>query len=164
MSVFEQWKISSSRGTCSACDVEFLEGGIFYSGLRDGEEGLARCDFCRDCWADADRDGLFCHWRTRREKADEKPRVDTDLLVEFFRRLTSADTPEKQAFRFVLALYLLRRKVLNLRQTTHGGDGDFLLLEWASSGDAVKVADPGLTEEQIESAAARLSGLFDAEL
>ncbi len=165
MSVFEQWKIASSQGTCSACDVRFPERGVFYSALRETEEGFCRSDFCRDCWEDVDRAELFCFWRTRQQPSEtEKPRVDTELLVEFFERLGPAETEEKQVFRFVLALYLLRRKELKLRQVTRGQQGEFLLLEWSSSGDEVEVANPGVTEEQIESAAARLGGLFDAQL
>ena len=66
--------------------------------------------------------------------------------------------------RFVLALYLMRRKELKLLQDDGGGGPGGLVLQRRSSGDRVRVENPNLTEEQIEAASAQLSQLLNAGL
>ncbi|MCK4374756.1 MAG: hypothetical protein KAX19_05480, partial [Candidatus Brocadiae bacterium] len=75
--------------------------------------------------------------------------MDTDLMLEFFDRLERPDSDMKRTLRFVLALYLMRRKELKLVEVSRG-DTESLVLERRSSGDKVEVENPNLTEEQIE--------------
>ena len=164
MTLSQQWRVAPSRGACSRCAAEFPEEGVFFSALSESEEGLARRDYCRDCWQEADGDGHFCFWRTRRPPADEEPVLDTELMLDFFDRLRSADTEEKVAFRFVLALSLMRRRELKLQEVARGPEGEDLVLRKRRSGEQVKVHNPELDEEQIQAAAARLGQLFDARL
>ncbi|MFO7958813.1 MAG: hypothetical protein R6X33_17135 [Candidatus Brocadiia bacterium] len=164
MSVFEQWRIAGSNGVCGRCDVELAHGRAFFSALVEGPEGFERRDFCGDCWPDTERGEFFCYWRTRRAEPEGKPVVDTDLMMEFFDRLEGAETQEKRVFRFVLALYLMRRKQFKLVEVARGGEAESLVFERRSDKERLEVANPGIDEEQIRSAAARLSELFDAEL
>lgn len=157
--MFESWRIAKSRGACLRCGGDIPPERIFYSCLVEEPDGLARRDYCADCWETDERE-VFCFWRTRRPPAEEKRVVDTDLMVEFFDRLEGADEPEKQALRFVLALYLMRRKEFKLRP---GGDGDRLTFE-RRSGGKVQVANPGLDEAQIQQTAAQLTQLLNAAL
>ncbi len=164
MSVFEQWRVSTSSGVCRGCQGELTEGGVFFSALLEAPAGFERVDFCPECWPEAERDGFFCFWRTRRAQPEGKPRVDTGLMMEFFDRLEGAESEEKRVFRYVLALYLMRRKKLSLLEVSRRADTEYLLLGRRPEGRRVEVANPGIDEEQIRSAAVRLEELFDAEL
>lgn len=161
--MFDSWRITKSRGACSRCGEEFAANRVLFSGLKEEEGELTRRDFCPDCWEQDDA-GFFCFWRTRRPEAEQKQTVDTDLMLEFFDRLDRPDTEKKGALRFVLALYLMRRKELKLLQVERDGGGESLVLQRRSSGGKARVANPGLTEEQIQETAAHLGHLLNADL
>jgi hypothetical protein len=157
--LFETWTISKSKGACLRCGVDFPPERVFYSCLVEGPDGFTRRDYCPDCWETDERE-VFCFWRTCRPPEEEKRVVDTELMVEFFDRLDGAEEPEKRALRFVLALYLMRRKELRLKP---GGDGECLKFE-RRAGGRVEVANPGLDEAQIQQTAAQLTQLLNAAL
>lgn len=169
--MLETWRITKSRHTCCLCGEEFAENGLFFSCLVEQEAEFGRRDFCRACWEESRSgepvpgrlEGLFCFWRTRRAPASRRQVVDTDLMLEFFDRLERPDSDMKRTLRFVLALYLMRRKELKLVEVSRGGT-ESLVLERRSSGDRVEVENPNLTEEQIEQTAAQLSQLLSAGL
>jgi hypothetical protein len=145
--------------------VEFPAGGTFFSTLCDGDEGFVRRDFCTDCWESGEEERGFCFWRTRREVADAERVVDTQLMLGFFDRLDQPDTHEKTIFRFVLGLYLMRRKELKLQEIARSNGGnEFLLCERRSTGEAVRIENPGLTEDQLQHSADRLRYLLDGAL
>ncbi len=168
----EGWRVTSSGGACCRCDARFPGGTLFFSGLAETETGLARYDFCLDCWGDrhepqqneVERVRLFCHWRTRRAAAEGKPVVDTDLMVEVFGRLADAQTEERKVSRFVLALYLMRRRELKLLRSVRRDNTEVLVLARRGTTAQTEVENPDLTEEQIETAAARIGELLDGSL
>jgi hypothetical protein len=168
----EGWRIASSGGSCCGCDARFQAGTLFFSGLAEVEAGLARYDFCLDCWSDRqgapqDEAGgarLFCHWRTRRAAAETKPVVDTDLMAEVFDRLADAQTEERKISRFVLALYLMRRRELKFLRSVRRDDTEVLVFARRGTGAQAEVENPDLTEGQIEAAAARVGQLLDGDL
>jgi len=164
LSVSDHWRIAGSHGVCGRCDEELADGHTFFSALVDGPEGFERRDFCDECWPDVERRDFFCFWRTRRAEPAGNPVLDTDLMLEFFDRLEGTEAEEKRVFRFVLALYLMRRKRFKLVEVARGGDRESLFFERRPDKERVQVTNPGIDEEQIRSAAARLSELFDAEL
>ncbi len=164
MALAEQWSVARSAGTCRRCEAEFPEGALFFSALSEGDDGFVRRDFCPDCWETGDPGAFFCFWRTRRPVAESKPVVNTDLMLDFFDRLAHADSEEKRAFRFVIALSLMRRKELKLVEVARRQEGESLVLQKRSTGENVEVRNPELTEDQIQAAAAQLAQLFDANL
>lgn len=162
--MFETWRISAGQGACSGCGEEFAAREPFFSALLDEGDEFLRRDFCPRCWQQRPEEEFFCHWKTRHPEPDRKQRLDTDLMMQFFRRLEGAAEQRKRLFRFVLALYLLRRKELKLAEVERGGDEEALVFEQRSSEEQFRVENPGATEQQLEETAAGLSRLFDAEL
>jgi hypothetical protein len=162
--VQEGWRISKGRPQCSYCGAEFADNGVFYSCLTDEEGELVREDFCPACWEKFRTQPYFCHWQSRRSVGEKKRTVDTSLMIEFFDRLEGAETQEKRIFRFVLALYLMRRKELKLRDMRREGGHEVMVFTRRAGGGAVEVANPELSEEQIEAASEQLTALLDAGL
>ncbi len=77
--------------------------------------GLRRVDISLESWERGHRpDAVFCHWRTTVAAPNERrrPFVDDAVLMDFLRRLGESDDPQRRAFRFVLCLILMRRKLL----------------------------------------------------
>ena len=105
-------------------------------------------------------------WRHVKVAAQEKPKrryVADTVLLDFFRRLEAAQDEKKLAFRYMLALHLIRRKKLVLSGVEKEADNDFLVLKERkakrrgkkanndSEDEAAvfRVLDPRLSEDEI---------------
>jgi len=164
VSVFETWSVSRSKPFCCVCGTEFRPSQSLFSALREEGEEFERRDFCPSCWDQQRTDAFFCHWKTRRAQPERKQVLDTDLMLDFFDRLEGAAAENKKVFRFVLALYLMRRKELKLLGTERVDDKEMLAFQRRRSGAKTLVETPDLTEEQLQEAAARLGNLLNADL
>lgn len=164
MSVFETWRITRSKALCCACGKGFSPSQSLFSALRDEGEDFARQDFCSPCWDGQQTDAFFCHWKTRRAEPEQKQVLDSELMLDFFDRLEGAQGENKKAFRFVVALYLMRRKELKLLGAERLNDREMLAFERRGSGRKTLVETPDLSEEQLQEAAAQLSRLLNADL
>jgi len=162
--VFESWTITKSRDACSACGQEFPPRRTFFSCLAEQDDDFARIDFCPGCWEGQAHERFFCFWRSRRAEPDRRPTLDTGLMLEFFDRLARPDNDRKRTFRFVLALYLLRRKELKLLRVERDGERELLVFQRRSSGEELSVAHPEMTDAQIQETSRHLSQLLTAEL
>ena len=164
MSAVETWRISRGKAACCACGKEFQPNQGLFSALREEGEEFLRHDFCPSCWPAQQEASFFCHWRTRRAQPEQKQALDTGLMLEFFDRLEGADAANKKVFRFVVALYLMRRKELKLLGPERTDERELLVFERRSSGEKTRVENPNLGEEQLQEAAAQLSSLLSADL
>jgi hypothetical protein len=149
---------------CAGCGKEFAEKRSFFSCLIDGPEGFERRDFCPGCWEVRAPGEFFCFWRTRRPTEEARQVVDTGLMLEFFDRLKGAEAEDKKVFRFVLALYLMRRKELKLLEIMRAGDTEKLIFRRKGSTERVDVENPGLSEAEIQEVSSQLSELLSAGL
>jgi len=151
--------------------------------------GLKRIDVSREAWEQGKRpDRLFSHWRTKQPDANEKKKlfVDDQVLMSLLRRLADDERPERIAFRFVLALVLMRKKLLRYDGTKRvtvdpeeeGGEPrqeeHWLLTpkldlskgplgKWADD-ETFEVLDPHLDETRIEQISQQISEILQAEL
>ncbi len=162
--MFEAWRISKSKDACCRCGRDFPAERTFFSCLIEEQADLARRDLCPDCWEQSPPDNLFCYWRTRRAPERVRQVVDTELMLEFFDRLDQPDSDKKRTFRFVLALYLMRRRELKLLGINRSDAGESLICERRASGEQVEVPNPAMTEEQIQETALQLGQLLSAAL
>lgn len=108
---------------CAESAETFLPGSEYYSILIDKEEeNWERMDFCLRCWAEAKQkwsEKVHTHWKSQippeQTKADlNKSR--NEKALELLREAIQADTSDEHAEAFILALYLVRCRVLALRQ------------------------------------------------
>ena len=163
-SVFDSWSISKSREACHGCSRKFRPDEKIFSLLGERGQDWVRQDFCSDCWEDVDKGALFCFWRCRHAVRGRRPAADPALVLEFFDRLANPACDTSKVFRFVLALYLLRRKELKLTGVQRVGERELMTFARRSGGVPVNVENPGLAEQQIQQASEQLSELLSAEL
>lgn len=170
-------EIAKPTGKCAASGVEIVPGDAYVATLvtRPGEERLERLDFALDAWSSGERPepplGVIGSWRTTMPEPNAAPRplIDDDALVDLFEQLGEADDTRRLAFRYILALILIRKRLLRLE----GSDGGTLLVrpkgvelppERGGDGPAfVRVEDPGLDEESIADATEQLGGVMSTE-
>jgi len=170
MAIDRDYKISPSARTCQACRRRFGVGDEYYSAVveAEGDDLLARRDFCPDCWAPDAADAYFSFWKTRvpEPPADRRsgPRlVDLDRLLQLFDHLAAADEEHARRFRYVLALVLMRKRRLRLVASRRlaAGQGEELTLREVGSQRQHTVRCPSLSEDEIRSVTDRLGDILD---
>ncbi len=165
----KQYNIARTEGTCHACQRKFEPGDHLVATVRDGEQELQRLDYCPECWdsSDTSRDPLLGVWRTRLPQAREKKKlfVDDEVLVSFFQRLEDAEEESRVAFRFVIALVLMRKKKLAYESSKTDDQGrDRWTMRLRGTDETYEVIDPQLDEQRIAEVSDQLGQILEAEL
>ena len=145
-----EWTVSSSARSCSACGRQFAEREEYWSALFGTEEGFQRRDFCDACWRD-DTEGAFSRWRTRSKRKPAPPRrfVNDEVLLDFFERLCESEDQSKAKLQFIMAVLLLRKRLLRERSRRVDEKGTVWTVEAAKLGKSFEVRDQGLSEPEI---------------
>lgn len=151
------YEIARPTGKCHLTGRDLAEGERFYSAIFETADGFERRDFCEDAWEGPPPDAL-CHFQTRLPKKEERRRtfVDDEVLISFFQNLADATDPAKLRFRFVLALILLRKRLLKYERTLHQAEGEFWEMRLMRDKSSHRVFNPVLTDEEIGSLTAQL--------
>lgn len=172
----KEYNITKTVGRCSGCDEQMQPGQEFVATVReveqDDEVQFVRQDFCPGCWGAAGGDGqeapeVFGIWRSRvpQPKERRKTFVDNEILMDFFRRLDGADEPARVQFRFVLALILMRKKLLIYDRSAAGDDGaDVWAMHFRGQDQSCRVVDPHLDEDKIAEVSQQLGDILEGEL
>lgn len=198
------YEIPRTTGTCASTGRELQPGETYFATLvdvpldqqpqagGDGKSsaaaalGMQRLDVSREAWEGGYRpEHLFSYWKTTVRQPNEKKRlfVDDAVLMNLLVRLEDATEPQRLAFRYVLALILMRKKLLRFDGTDRESveqDGETIEQEWwlftpkqdVSKGhfgrwaedQAIRVLDPQLDESQIEQVTQQLGEILEAEL
>lgn len=145
------WEISRPNRHCETCGKDFGEEEELFSALMDQHTDFARQDFCPACWQKRGPAGCFSYWKTRIPRKDEPPKrfVDNEVLLNFFQRLEGEEEPLKVNFRYVLALLLVRKKLLKFKSIRRDGDKEYLVLHDKAEERDQDVLNPNLTEEEV---------------
>jgi hypothetical protein len=137
---------------------------------------FVRVDFCEKCWAEGKRPAepltAFSFWKTTVPIPEQKKKllVDDSVLVDVFGRMEEKREPQEVRFRFVLALILMRKRLLKYEGTEAGetSEGESKSEVWRmvprGSETVVHVINPHLTEEQITEVSQQLSAILAEEV
>jgi len=172
-SVDGKYHVARSTGRCEATGTALEPGSPCIAALCDEPEqgGFQRLDYSVDAWDGGVRpEGLFSFWRTTVPEPHTKKRllVDDEVLLDLLDRLSHAEEPRKVAFRFVITLVLLRKRLLKFdrREETPGGIRWHLSRRGAASSDAAAwiVDDPGLGDDDIVDLHEQLGEVLQGDL
>ena len=157
------WDVARSSGCCDRCGCELAEGQESCAALIEASEGFERKDFCLDCWA-AEPVEHFCFWRSRVPVREKKAKllVDDGVLVNFFERLEDETDPLRVRFRFVLALILMRKKLLRYEGTVREDDREFWRMRLAGTDTERLVENPQMDDEQVTAVSGQLGVILRA--
>ena len=156
-------------GRC-AFSGQTIRPGVEYTAClveNDENDALGREDVSLEAWDAGERpERLFAFWRASMPSSEAKPNpfLGDDELLAIFEQLCESpeDSTEQQAtFRFLLALLLLRKRLLRQDGSRSGGDGRRVMLlrrkgESKEDTQAYEVPDPGLDESDAAEAAIEL--------
>jgi hypothetical protein len=161
-----EYDISGAAGQCRSCGREFAAGEEFLAALFDAGEEFRREDYCPACWLERAKQAPapFSCWRGRMPPPQQpkRPTVDSEVLVDFLARLAEEQEPAKVNFRFVLALMLMRKRLLiyDGRSTDEAGR-EVWKMHYRNQGETVQVIRPELSEQQVAEVASRLGEIFE---
>lgn len=161
--------VARPTGVCSATGRAIAPGETFVAALieRDADEKLERRDYSQQGWADAAHpsgERVVASWRAVMPRPEDRSGrlLDDAGLADLFEQVCEPrddETPARGAFRYLLALLLIRRRVLRHAGTRQGD----LLVRWTRDGeraDTISVADPGLDPAVLAGATEQLSAVL----
>ena len=167
-----QYEVARPSGRCAATGRALAPGEPCIATLCEGEadSGFERLDFSLAAWeAGARPDRLFGYWKTTVPDPRHKRRVfvDDELLLNVFERLEGDDKPQRPAFRFVLGLILLRKRILKYagRREESGGEVWLLRRRGADPLEApILLINPNLSDRDLDAVTEQLSEILHGEL
>jgi len=191
-----RFDIEASDFRCKLCASEVPCEGAYFSAILLEDGGFRRSNYCVSCWGAGPPAGeVFAFWRTRRPPLPtDKPRrvrFDPAVIFEFFRRLEApapavegqsapgllSDPAERDELRFVLALLLVRKKVLDFRSSGMKDGAEWLQLDLRGVPEAPAdapetpaprkthwVRNPQLADSELERVKLRIGELLQLEM
>ncbi len=160
------WEVAKATGRCAVTGRAFAEGEPYYAVLLQVPAGLERRDYSVESWT-GPPEGSFCYWRARvpvREKKQTSMAVDHALLTHLFLRLEDQQSEMSQEFRFVLALLLMRKRLLKFEQTVRDGEREYWQMRLVSEQSLHQVLNPQLSSEQVDRLSAQLMAILSGEV
>lgn len=161
-----EWELARATGRCAVTGRSFEEGETYYAALFETPAGLERRDYSLEGWT-GPPEGAFCHWRGRvpiREKKSSVLEIDEQMLTQLFVGMEEEPSETKQQFRFVLALLLMRKRLLRLEQTVRDGEQEYWQMRLLSDKSVHQVLNPRLDDQQIARLSAQLTALLSGDV
>lgn len=121
------YEIQRCSRKCEATGRELAEGEIFFSVLMPQGRETIRHDYSQAAWT-GPPEGALAWWKSQMPTRDaRRARLAPDeVLLEYFHGL--ADQPEQAELRYVLALLLVRRRILRMTDDDSPAEGELLKL------------------------------------
>jgi hypothetical protein len=192
----KEFNIARRSGRCCRCQRDLQPGETILASVWETSDPqqFRRCDFCADCRPADDRapepprDGAEAAdagtdapdgpavigsaplglWQTVVPQPREKKRlfVDDEVLRNFFDRLEGESEPARVNFRFVLALILMRKKLLvyDRSRTREDGVEVWQMHPRGESQTLCEVVDPHMDEEKIAEVSENLGQILEGEV
>ena len=179
------YDVEKPTGRCAFTGRTLEPNETYIATLVEDGDDFRRMDVSDEAWTEGKRpDHLFCDWKAvvPEPTAKKKLFVDDEVLMNLLQRLADADQPQRLAFRFVLALIMMRKKLLRYdgvnRRPADDDPNDHTdwwmltpkldlskgpLGKWDDK-SKLEVFDPHLDEEGIRSVTDQLSDILQAEL
>jgi hypothetical protein len=106
------YRIQKPQNRCASSDRPLAAGEPFYSVLAREDGKVVRIDIAPDAWQGPPEQCL-AWWRSTVPLADAKPSLaPVDVLLDLLEQL--AGVPEDAPLRYLLALVLVRRRILKI--------------------------------------------------
>lgn len=161
----EQWEVKKSEGRCTGTGRQLEPGEEYYAALIDKSSFFERCDYSLDYWLEK-KPEVFSYWKTRIPLPNQKKNifVDDAVLINLFERLADQQEQLKINFRFVLALILMRKKLLKYEDSRQEEQKEIWKMRFVRETQIHEVINPNLNEEQIQQVSQELSTILQGEL
>jgi hypothetical protein len=144
------YPIQPSSRRCVVTGRDLQPGERYYSVLVDEGGRLLRRDYSVEAWSGPPHEA-YSFWAGR-VTAPQSPRrraIDHELLMDCFLRLEGQVEPSRCNLRYVVALLLIRQRLLKLEDVRQQEGQEVLTVRCSRTGARSQVVNPGLTEEEM---------------
>lgn len=158
-----EWErlLKRAEECCSGCGRGLRTGDVVTT-LELGADSFTRKEWCASCFEEREPPA-FSFWKRTLAKGQPRRRLDLAYLAELFRRLEGREDAVAKRLRWIAALLLLRRKLLEERGRSSVDGREQLHLAFRREEKEWCVEDPGLDAEAFQSIEADLGRIFDLE-
>ncbi len=159
-----EWKVAKPAAACADCGEVLAVSVEAHASLHEEGDGYARRDRCAACWGRVAERG-FSHWAYKPAPPPEKPfRADLVAIRDFYMKLAGKEAASDRLLRYLLGLYLVRKKRLWLERTERAADGEILWIRFEKEGAAEPVPVPPFTPEDLLETRRRLDALLGVDV
>ena len=161
----DEYDIHKSNRECCVTGKTLAEGEEYYSVLVEVDGQLVRRDYSIEAWTEEPA-GVFGVWKARVPPKDppKKLVIDVDVMLDFFHRLDGSDDAPKLNMRYLLALLLMRKRVLKFDDVAREGDQSYLIVRRPREDATYRVLDPHLSEEELGELQAQMETVIGAQM
>ncbi|MER3442534.1 MAG: hypothetical protein C4296_14380 [Gemmataceae bacterium] len=159
-----EYRIQPCTRRCARTGRVLAPGERYHSVLYERHGTLVREDISDEAWTGPPAQAFAC-WTGVVPPADRPRRwyVPADVLREAFERLASSTDRYGLRLRYVLALWLVRRRHLKWHGTQRLDGQEMLILLDPKSQKTYTVPEPRLTEDELQTIEDELLQLVGAE-
>lgn len=144
-----EYKVSRCSRQCHQLKRPLKAGEWYYSVVLEAGDEFERRDYSAEAW-EGPPEGAIGVWKTRMPTADERKLVlaPKEVLIDLLRQL--AELPERAKTRYLLALMLLRRKIVAHVAAEGQADQQVLSVKIPTDGSVIDipVCDIGRNESE----------------
>lgn len=117
-----EYEIKRFNRRCCKTDQEFKPGDVYYSALIEADDRFVRMDFAAQAW-DGPPAGAIGWWRCQVAALNPNRAywAPVQVLLDYFGKL--AEDPEKRELYYLMALVLLRKRLLQLVESRYNSEG-----------------------------------------
>lgn len=158
------YEIQRATGVCASSGRAIGAGEAYVATLSEDGERFTRSDYSVEAWEAGARPAgaMLGFWRARMSAGEpRRGLIAPDELMDVFEQMEGTEDPSRQAFRYVLALILIRKKLLVYEGTREG-----VLLVRARGereGEAMRVVDPGMDGARAAEVGEQLGQIIDGD-
>ena len=160
-----EWKVNRSQRVCAVSSRVFEAGDSFFSALKEEEDSFIRLDYAEDIWPEVDKSAFFSYWKAHiPEKGQEKKnklKIDTEAFYTFFCSLQNQEKSSNRLFAYLLALILVRKRLLRLEEIEKHSEGEHLIIYDTRKKEELRIEVPEVTAEAMNEAKNRLEEIFE---
>ena len=143
-----EFDIKRSQRRCCVTDESFQPGDTYYSALVEQSDEFVRQDFCADAWKGPPENCVG--WWKCQIPASHPNRVywaPNDVLIAYFQQLI--DRPDKADTLYVMALLLIRKRLLRIESIETDNDGNEIMQLSSAKLGKIRIPQRSPTERQV---------------
>jgi hypothetical protein len=161
LAIRTDWRIGKKGQACAGCGTAFPFETPFHSAIWVEAESFRRRDLCEACFR-AEPAAPYSHWLTAIPRpGDHRRAFDLGLAAEFLRRLAAEEDPDRAPLAHLLALLLVRKRIVRLTDLPRGDGGPRARVEFHDGHEPLEIPAPILSEEDVPALREELGHLLD---
>ncbi|MEM9644859.1 MAG: hypothetical protein AAF989_07685 [Planctomycetota bacterium] len=156
-----EFKVGRCTRRCFTLNRPLREGEVYYSVVIENDEQIERRDYSAESWNGAP-DGILGWWKNRMPTLEQRKMVlaPNEVLVDLVRQMAKTEGQEKPCY--LLALMLMRKKVLRESRTQASTD-QTVHAEVTDDGSAISFPIATIDRSEVETLTEELNSLLYCE-